>query len=247
MEEEWKQIDGFNNKYILSNKGKVKLKSKNLILSINSKNKITLILNKNKHRKNISHLVAKYFIPNPNSFTFVIHKDGNRNNNCSDNLEWYGFPSKDALVGKELSNFIIVEELTYKIGEHNQKTVKAKCLFCNSIKKYTYTRLLNNKIKSCGCIAKPKHPLSANKIRLRGVFKGMKKRCYSDLDKSWHIYGGRGIKICEEWLSSPIKFIQWSLENGYKQGLQIDRIDNDGNYEPNNCRFVTTKENCCNK
>lgn len=58
--------------------------------------------------------------------------------------------------------------------------------------------------------------------------------------------GGRGIKVCDEWLI-PDNFFSWALENGYNDNLQIDRIDNNGNYEPSNCRWVTVKENCRNR
>jgi len=75
----------------------------------------------------------------------------------------------------------------------------------------------------------------------------MKTRCYNLKDKHYKDYGGRGIKVCEEWLNDSRKFIKWSLENGYKKELQIDRIDNNGNYSPDNCRWVTPKENSRNK
>ena len=60
-------------------------------------------------------------------------------------------------------------------------------------------------------------------------------------------YGGRGISVCEEWKNDYITFRNWALENGYKEELQIDRINNNGNYEPNNCRWVTSKINGNNK
>jgi len=66
-------------------------------------------------------------------------------------------------------------------------------------------------------------------------------RCYSRNCKNYSNYGGRGITCCEEW-KSPKDFIEWCLSNGWEQGLQIDRIDNNGNYEPSNCRFSTPKE-----
>ena len=67
----------------------------------------------------------------------------------------------------------------------------------------------------------------------------MKKRCYNPHDKYYKNYGGRNIKVCDEWRSDFSLFKKWADTNGYKQGLSIDRIDNDKNYEPGNCRWVT--------
>lgn len=75
----------------------------------------------------------------------------------------------------------------------------------------------------------------------------MKERCYNPKDKRYHRYGGRGIKICDEWLEDYEKFEKWSLENGYEQNLVLDRINNDGDYSPNNCRYVTISENNQNR
>jgi len=75
----------------------------------------------------------------------------------------------------------------------------------------------------------------------------MKERCFSQECKDYERYGGRGITICEEWLSNFEAFERWAIDNGYKQGLTIDRIDNNSNYEPDNCRFVTPKEQARNR
>ena len=69
------------------------------------------------------------------------------------------------------------------------------------------------------------------------------ERCYNPNHKSYARYGGRGIKMCNEWRSNYQAFEDWCLSNGYKKGLAIDRIDNDGDYSPDNCHFVTLKEN----
>ena len=69
----------------------------------------------------------------------------------------------------------------------------------------------------------------------------MKERCSNPHNKKYSRYGGRGIKVCDEWLDFT-KFRDWCLSNGYSQELTIDRIDNDGNYEPANCRFVSRAE-----
>lgn len=85
-----------------------------------------------------------------------------------------------------------------------------------------------------------------------GVWKGMKARCFNQNHKLYKHYGGRGITICDEWLNKEngfINFYKWAIENGYKErsGLSIDRIDVNGNYEPNNCRWVDTKIQTINR
>ncbi len=75
----------------------------------------------------------------------------------------------------------------------------------------------------------------------------MKRRCYNQKFKQYKDYGGRGIRVCDEWLKSFKNFYDWAMANGFREDLQIDRIDNDGNYEPSNCRWVSAKENANNR
>ena len=86
-----------------------------------------------------------------------------------------------------------------------------------------------------------------NKGRIRYVYYDMIRRCYSPKDNHYNRYGKRGIKVCEEWRKDCKSFYKWAKDNGYKVGLQLDRINNDGNYEPNNCRWVSARENSLNK
>lgn len=74
----------------------------------------------------------------------------------------------------------------------------------------------------------------------------MRRRCFDPNNWAYKYYGGRGIKVCNEWLD-PTTFIFWSFCNGYKEGLHLDRINTNGNYEPSNCRWVTPLENMNNK
>lgn len=78
------------------------------------------------------------------------------------------------------------------------------------------------------------------------VWKDMIRRCYDIENESYKNYGGRGIRVCSEW-HDPRSFEQWALDNGFHKGLQLDRKDNEGDYQPNNCRFVSRIENCNNK
>jgi hypothetical protein len=123
---------------------------------------------------------------------------------------------------------------------------------CDSCKKLVvkiYSK--GTRDKSCGCRRvlqnDSQHPVTWESKRLCGIWYGMKKRCYNETDIGYKWYGKRGITICEEWLDNPSKFEKFALENGYSDDLQIDRIDNDGNYEPSNCRFVTNAQNGRNK
>ena len=79
------------------------------------------------------------------------------------------------------------------------------------------------------------------KTRLYNVWCAMKERCNNPHNKRYENYGGKGIKVCDEWKNDFATFRSWAMENGYDDGLTIDRIDTDGNYEPSNCRWVTHK------
>lgn len=83
--------------------------------------------------------------------------------------------------------------------------------------------------------------------KLYSVWRGMKKRCYEPKHDNYKRYGGRGIKVCDEWVNNPAAFVHWALKSGWKPELTIDRIDSDSDYKPNNCRWVTLKENIRNK
>jgi hypothetical protein len=83
--------------------------------------------------------------------------------------------------------------------------------------------------------------------RLYRIWDGLRRRCNDPKAASYKSYGGRGIKVCPEWDNDFQSFYEWAMANGYEEDLTIDRINNDGNYEPNNCRWVTPKEQAKNK
>ena len=85
------------------------------------------------------------------------------------------------------------------------------------------------------------------KNRLKCIYQGIKQRCYNSKRPNYKYYGGRGIVICDEWLCNPKAFYDWSMANGYADDLTIDRIDVNGNYSPENCKWSTTKEQSLNK
>lgn len=94
-------------------------------------------------------------------------------------------------------------------------------------------------------MSKYKHGLS--KEKLYGVWSGMISRCYHKNCNQYKNYGGRGIKVCEEWANNFLYFYEWALTNGYKAGLSIDRIDVDKDYSPDNCRWINMSEQQLNR
>lgn len=114
------------------------------------------------------------------------------------------------------------------------------------------SQLRNGKTQSCGCyrydqLRKSNTTHGESKTKLYDIRLHMMDRCTNPKCKEYHSYGGRGISVCREWEDSWESFRDWALSNGYKDGLQIDRVDNNGNYCPENCRFVTRSVNCNNK
>ena len=97
-------------------------------------------------------------------------------------------------------------------------------------------------MKGSDIIARPiKHGMG--KERVYYMWRDMIRRCYDERSDSYNTYGGKGIKVCDEWLEDFKNFLNWANENGYSSKLQIDRIDNNIGYFPYNCRFVEPREN----
>lgn len=127
---------------------------------------------------------------------------------------------------------------------------------CGSKIKCRLTGVRTNHTKSCGCLRSEKAAERAATLCLSHgmsnhplykLYNGMISRCTYPNQKRYCDYGGRGIKVCDEWVNSFEAFRDWAIKNGWRKELTIDRKDNSGNYEPNNCRFVTSIEQANNK
>jgi len=158
-------------------------------------------------------------------------------------------------IGKRYGRLTVIAEGERRVCPSGKSRRVAKCQCdCGEIIGVSIWSL-NSKTKptlSCGCltiemmkITKTKHGLINHPLYRKLM--GMKKRCYNPKYGQYHRYGGRGIKVCEEWLNDFMSFYNWAMANGWEDGLEIDRKDNDGNYEPSNCRFVTSQENTHNR
>lgn len=137
----------------------------------------------------------------------------------------------------------------------SKRSVAGKCEIwatckcdCGVVKEFRLSHIRSGHSKSCGCFnnerrseTKRTHGLTKNP--LFAVWKAMISRCYSPKNKSYITYGQRGISVCDEWLNSHKSFMDWAMANGYENGLELDRRENKGNYEPINCRFITHFDN----
>lgn len=128
-------------------------------------------------------------------------------------------------------------------GQTN-RAIRCRC-DCGKVKNIRLLHLVRGRIRSCGCLSGEKHNMTGGK--LYRVWTAMKERCYREGYIDQHRYKNRGIKICKSWLNSFVAFKNWALKNGWKPRLQIDRINNNGNYKPSNCRFVTNVINVNNR
>lgn len=159
------------------------------------------------------------------------------------------------LTGQRFGRLVAVES----VGRDSRSTYRLwRCICDCGNECYVNTNnLTSGDTRSCGCLkseltSKRNSTHHKSNHRLYAVWSGIKYRCYNKHCRGYENYGGRGISVCDEWLNSFESFYEWAIDNGYDEDAPrgkctIDRIDNDGNYDPSNCRIVDMKTQARNR
>lgn len=156
---------------------------------------------------------------------------------------------KEVKNGQKFGLLTVLEPLEVVVDDGGRRRQKIRCRCdCGAIHDVDIHHLLSGMIKSCGCLrhvhreTEKSHPYVGT--RIYRIWGNMVNRCTNPNNPAYPNYGGRGIMVCDEWRDFK-KFLKWATESGYTETLQIDRINNDDGYYPENCRWAdrTTQAN----
>ena len=151
------------------------------------------------------------------------------------------------LMGMRFERLTVIGTAEPIMNKRGEKLTRWLCRCdCGTIKVIRASELIGNRTLSCGCLGKERRKAAITKhgisnTRVYHAYLGMLNRCFDNTNDNYKSYGGRGITVCDEWKgeNGAENFYKWAMNNGYEDNLTLDRINVNGSYEPDNCRWVS--------